>query len=43
MQDHVIKVLFDFMAMSPLMYVTNLPSLATIGTVVVEIWFSFIR
>ena len=36
-QDHVIKVLNDFMARSPSKYFTILPSLVAIGTVAVEL------
>ena len=37
LQDHVKKALNGFMVSSPSMYVTILPSLVAIGTVVVEI------
>ena len=37
-QDHVIKVLYDFMGESPLWQVTILPIFVIIGIVVVEIW-----
>ena len=36
-QDHVIKVLCDFMGGSPSWYITTLPRLVAIDTVVVEI------
>ena len=36
LQDHMIKALNDFIARSPLRYVTILPSLVTIGTVLGE-------
>ena len=36
-RDHVIKALNDFIARSSLRYVTILPGLAAIGTVVVKI------
>ena len=37
LQDHVIKVLNDFMYKSPLRYISILPSLVVIGTVAEEI------
>ena len=37
LQDHVIKALSNFMVKSPTKYVTILPSLVAIGTVIVEI------
>ena len=37
LQDHMIKALYDFMVRSPAKYVTLIPSLAAIGTVIVEI------
>ena len=37
LQDHVIKALNDYMVKSPSRYVTILPSLVAIGTVVVKI------
>ena len=37
LQDHVIRVLCDFMFMSPLRQVTILPSFMAIGTAIVEI------
>ena len=37
LRDHVIKALNDFIARSSLRYVTILPGLAAIGTVVVKI------
>ena len=36
-QGHVIKRSFDFIGMSPSRYITILPSLVAMGTVVVEI------
>ena len=37
LKDHVTKALNDFMVRRPLRYVTILPSLVAIGTVIVEI------
>ena len=37
LQDHEIKVSCDVMSGSPSWYITNLPSLVAIGTVIVEI------
>ena len=39
LQDHVIKVSYDFRVRSPSSYITILPSLVTISTMVVEICF----
>ena len=39
-QDHVIRALFDFIIRSPSRYVTIVPRLVAIGTVVLKIyWF----
>ena len=39
LQDHLIKVLNDFMVRSPSMYVTIVPNLVVIGSVVVNILY----
>ena len=39
LQDHVIKALYDFILRSLSRYITILPGLVAIGTMVLEIWF----
>ena len=39
LQDHLIKALNDFMIRSPSMYVTIVPNLVVIGSVVVNILY----